>query len=53
MPNRLVSHPHAVDKNLGGISREQGVPAPHQAPDPGFQSQEDKSTLLAAKTRGD
>ena len=27
--NRLVSHPCVVDKNSGGISQEQGVPAPH------------------------
>ena len=26
------SHPHVMDKNLGGISQEQGVPALHQAP---------------------
>ena len=28
-------HPHVVDKNLGGVSQEQGVQAPHQAPQPG------------------
>ena len=39
----LVSHPRVVDKNLGGISRDQGVTASHQAPQPGFQCQEDKS----------
>ena len=30
--NELVQHPHVVDKNLGGISWEQGVPAHHPAP---------------------
>ena len=30
--NWLVLYPHVVDKNSGGIYREQGVPAPHQAP---------------------
>ena len=30
----LVPHPHVVDKNLEGVSEEQGVPAPHQAPQP-------------------
>ena len=40
-----------VDKKSGGISQERGVPAPHQAPSPGFQCQEDKSPqLLTAKT---
>ena len=34
MWNRLVPHPHVMDKNLGGISSEQGVPDPHQAPLP-------------------
>ena len=29
--NGLVPHPCAVDKNLEGISQEQGFPAPHQA----------------------
>ena len=29
--NGLVPYPHVVDKNLGEISQEQGVPAPHQA----------------------
>ena len=32
--NGLVTHPGMVGKNLGGISWEQGVPAPHQAPQP-------------------
>ena len=32
MRNGLVAHPCVVDKNSGGISWEQGVPAPHQAP---------------------
>ena len=32
MWNGLVPHPCVVDKNLEGISREPGVPAPHQAP---------------------
>ena len=32
--NRLVPHPLVVDKNLGGISWERGVPAPHQVPEP-------------------
>ena len=30
----LFPHPHVVDKNLEGVSEEQGVPAPHQAPQP-------------------
>ena len=30
--NGLVPHPRVVDKNSGGISQEQGVPAPQQAP---------------------
>ena len=34
MWNRLVPYPHLVDKNLRGISWEQGVPAQHQAPQP-------------------
>ena len=52
--NRLVSHPRVVDKNLGGISWEWGVPATEQAPSPGFQGQEGKSSqLLAAKTNGE
>ena len=51
--NGLVPHPCVVDKNLGGISQERGVPAPHQALSPGSQWQEYKSPqLLAAKTRG-
>ena len=29
-----VPHPHLVDKNSGGISQEQGVPAPYQAAQP-------------------
>ena len=29
-----VPHPGVVDKNLGGISQGQGVPAPHQALQP-------------------
>ena len=37
MWNRLVSHPHVVDKNLGGLSWEQGVPATYQVPTPGFR----------------
>ena len=42
-----------VDKNLGGVSWEQGVPDPHQTPSPGFQCQQGKSPqLLAAKTNG-
>ena len=54
MQSRLVFHPHVVDKNSGGISWEQGVPAPHQGHSPSFQFQEDKSPqLLAAKTRGE
>ena len=32
MKNGLVPHPRVVDKNLGGIFWEQGVPAPYQAP---------------------
>ena len=32
--NRLVSYSHVVDKNSEGISQEQGVPAPHQDPQP-------------------
>ena len=28
----MVPHPHVVDKNWRGISWEQGVPTPHQAP---------------------
>ena len=32
MQNRPVPQPHVVDKNLGRIYREQGVPAPHQDP---------------------
>ena len=28
----LVPHPCVVGKNYGGISQEQGVPAPHQLP---------------------
>ena len=32
MPNGLVPHSCVVDKSLGGISQEQGVPAPHYAP---------------------
>ena len=32
--NGLVPFPHVVDKNLGGISQEQGVQAPNQAPQP-------------------
>ena len=52
--NSLVPHPCVVDKNSGGISQEQEVPAPHQAPSPGYQCQEDKSPqLLAAKTTED
>ena len=43
MWNGLDPHPHVVDKNSGGTSWEQGVPAPHQDPSPGFQLQEDKS----------
>ena len=27
MQNRLVPHPHVVDKNSEGLSRDQGVPA--------------------------
>ena len=34
MWNGLVQHRHVVDKNLGGVSHEQGVPAPHQNPQP-------------------
>ena len=34
MQNGLVPHPRVVDKNSGGISQEQGVLAPHQAPQP-------------------
>ena len=50
----LVPHPRVVGKHSGGISRERGVRAPHQAPSPGFQCQEDKSPqLLAAQTSGD
>ena len=42
-----------VDENLEGISWEQGVSAPHQAPSTGFQCQEGKSPkLLAANTSG-
>ena len=41
--NGLVPDLHVVGKNSGGISEEQGVPAPHQAPSRGFQCQEDKS----------
>ena len=53
MQNRLVPHPSVVDKNSGGISWEQGVPAPTpDTPGPGFQ--EDKyPQLLAAKTSRD
>ena len=32
MWNRLVPHSHVVDKNLGGIPEEQGVPALIQVP---------------------
>ena len=32
MQNRLVPHPRMVDKNSGGISQEQEVPATHQDP---------------------
>ena len=32
MWNWLVSHPHVVDKNLGGISQEEEAPTPHQVP---------------------
>ena len=54
MQNGLVPHPHVVDKNSGERSQEQRVPAPHQAPSPGTQCQEDKSPqFLAAKTSGD
>ena len=54
MWNGLVPHTYVVDKNLGGLSWEQGAQAPHQAPSPGFQCQEDKSPqLLAAKPSGD
>ena len=50
--NGLVLYPREVGKNLGGISQERGVPAPHQATSPGFQCQEDKSPqLLATKIR--
>ena len=34
MWNGLVPHLQEVDKNPGGISWEQGVPAPHQSPQP-------------------
>ena len=43
MWNGLVSPPHVVDENSGGISWEQGVPAPHQTPQPRVPVQEDKS----------
>ena len=36
--NGLVLHPCVVDKNSGEISQEQGVPAPHHAPNPGFSA---------------
>ena len=32
MKNGLVPHPHVVDKNLGGVDQEQGVPTPHKGP---------------------
>ena len=32
--NGLVPHPRVLDKNLGGISREQGVTALYQPPQP-------------------
>ena len=32
MQNGRAPHPHVVGKILGGISQEQGAPAPHQDP---------------------
>ena len=46
MRNGLVPHPNVVDKNSGGTSQEQEVPAPHQDPRLGFLWQEDKSPQL-------
>ena len=54
MWNRQVSHPCVVNKNLGGISQEQGVPAPQLAPLPRVPVPEGKSPqLMAAKTSRD
>ena len=47
MQNGLVPYPHVVDKHLGGVSWEWGAPAPHQAPSPGFQCQEDLVPITA------
>ena len=48
MLNGLVTHPCVIDKNLGGISWEQGVPAHTRLPSPGFQCQEDKSPTISS-----
>ena len=54
MQNGLVPLPHVVDKNLGGISQEQGVQLHTRFPSPGFQCQEGKPPQLpAAKTSRD
>ena len=41
-----VPTPHVMGKNLGGISPKQGIPAPHQAPQPRVPCQEGKSHNL-------
>ena len=40
--NGLVPYPCGVDKNFGGISQEQGVPAPQQAPQSGVPVPQNK-----------
>ena len=42
MQNELVPHLCMADKNLGGISQEQGVPTAHQVPKPRVPVPEDK-----------
>ena len=51
--NGLVPHLCVLDKNSGGTSWEQGVPAPHQALQPSFQCQKEKSLQLLAAKSGD
>ena len=46
MWNELAPHPHVVNKNSGGISWEQGVPDPHQVPQPTMPSQGHKFPQL-------